>query len=64
MTNLQYLEQKKNPNFWITLIGKVMQKVSRLLTIKQLEEFEKLVKDNFVDTSDEDVIEGKSSLYD
>ena len=26
---------------------------------KQLEEFEKLVKDNFVDTSDEDVIEGK-----
>ena len=26
---------------------------------KQLDEFEKLVKDNFVDTSDEDVIEGK-----
>ena len=36
-----------------------MQKVLRLIDNKQLEEFEKLVKDNFVDTSDEDVIEGK-----
>ena len=30
-----------------------------LIEDKQLDEFEKLVKDNFVDTSDEDVIEGE-----
>ena len=29
-----------------------------VIDIKQLDEFEKLVKDNFVDTSDDDVIEG------
>ena len=31
---------------------------------KQLAEFEKLVKENFVDTSDEDVIQGYSCLHD